>query len=351
MLIEQTKIHEATEYDLVRSSRDPVQDLLEFGLMQPANEFLGHGGKRFRAALIELSYAIGGGRNAVQAPLINAIEMLHAGSLIIDDIEDGSECRRGEPTLHRQVGLPLALNTGNWMYFRALELLGDLAVDEAAGHRILGTSIATIRECHEGQALDLAANIHDIDQRDVPAVAEAIGKRKTGALTSLAARLGAIAAGASHDHEQALASFGCELGICLQMRNDLDELRMVANDGLRHDDMKNARVTWPWAWYAESVTDETSKQLQLRACLATNDAEIAKEVATAIDWQIGVYGDQEIESRLKIAYSELSDIVGPSKPLRDLHLLLQAVNSAARAPVANSRFQPTSNQISDRAAS
>ena len=247
MLIEQTNMHEASENGLLQSSRDPVQDLLESGLIQPANAFLGHGGKRFRAALIELSYAIGGGRDAVQSPLINAIEMLHAGSLIIDDIEDGSEWRRGEPTLHRQVGLPLALNTGNWMYFRALELLADLSLDEASGNRILGISIAAIRECHEGQALDLASRIHDIDQRDVLAVAEEIGKRKTGALASLAARLGAMTAGASHDYEQALAAFGCELGICLQMRNDLDELRMVANDGLRHDDMKNARVTWPWA--------------------------------------------------------------------------------------------------------
>ncbi len=350
MLIEQAKMHEATEHELMRSSRDPVQDLLEAGLMQPSNAFLGHGGKRFRAALIELSYAIGGGREAVQTPLINAIEMLHAGSLIIDDIEDGSEWRRGEPALHRQVGLPLALNTGNWMYFRALELLGDLAKDNASGNRILGISIGTIRKCHEGQALDLTARIHEIDQRDVLAVAEAIGERKTGALTSLAARLGAMTAGAPYDYEQALAAFGCELGICLQMRNDLDELRLVANNGLRHDDMKNARVTWPWAWYAESCANETFKEAQLRAYFATNDANVAKNVATEIEWQIGAYGDQEIESRLRIAYSELSEIVGVSKSLCDLQFLLQAVNASAVAPVANSNFQESSIQVADRAA-
>lgn len=351
MLIEQTQMHEATANGLLQSSRDPVQDLLESGLMQAANAFLEHGGKRFRAALIELSYAIGGGRDAVQAPLISAIEMIHAGSLIIDDIEDGSEWRRGEPTLHRQVGLPLALNTGNWMYFRALELLGDLSVVEASGSRILGIAIATMRECHEGQALDLAARIHDIHQPDVPAVAEGIGKRKTGALVSLAARLGAMTAGASHDYEQALAAFGCELGICLQMRNDLDELRLVANDGLRHDDMKNARVTWPWAWHAESCGSEAFKALQLRAYDATNDAAVARNVATAIDRQIGTYGDQEIESRLQLAYSELREIVGVSKPLRDLQPLLLAVNASARASVASSRLQVTFNQIADRAAS
>ena len=350
-MTEQMNTHGATEHDLVRSSIDPVKALLESGLVQPAISFLGHGGKRFRAALIELSYAIGGGRGAVQTPLINGIEMLHAGSLIIDDIEDGSAWRRGEPTLHRQVGLPLALNTGNWMYFRALELLGDLSVDEAFGNKILGISIATIRECHEGQALDLAARIFDIDQPDVTAVVEGIGKRKTGCLTSLAARLGAMTAGASHDYEQSLSAFGCELGICLQMRNDLDELRMVANDGLRHDDMKNARVTWPWSWYAESCANETFRESQRRAYIATNDADVAKNVATEIDRLVGAYGDQEIESRLQSAYSKLSEIVGVSKPLRELQLLLQAVNASARSPVASSHFQEPFNKLADRAAS
>ena len=351
MLTEHNKVHEAPENDLAQPARDPVQDLLRSGLFQPANEFLGHCGKRFRAVLVELSYEIGGGRDAVSAQLINAIEMLHAGSLIIDDIEDGSEWRRGQPTLQRQVGLPLALNTGNWMYFRALELLGDLFVDEAAGHRILGISIAAIRECHEGQALDLAAKIYDIDQRDVFAVAEGIGKRKSGALTSLAARLGAIAAGASRRQEQALAAFGCELGKCLQMRNDLDELRMVASNGLRQDDMKNASVTWPWSWYAESCPNKAFKELQGLAYVATIDPAVAKNVAIAIDRQIGASGDQEIENRLQIAYSELREIVGVSKPLHELQLLLHAVNTSATARVAKSRVQVSFSLVADRAAS
>lgn len=351
MLIEQTKMYEAIANDLERSSHDPVQDLLERGLILPANRFLGHCGKRFRATLVDLSYKIGGGRNAVQAPLINAIEMLHAGSLIIDDIEDGSEWRRGEPTLHRQVGLPLALNTGNWMYFRALELLGDLSVDEAIGHRILVLSIATIRECHEGQALDLAAKIYDIDQQDVSAVAEGIGKRKTGALTSLAARIGAMTAGASPHQEQGLASFGCELGKCLQMRNDLDELRMLAGEGLRQDDMKNARVTWPWSWYAENCPNEAFRGLQSLAYVASTDPAVAKTVATTIDLQIGAYGDQIIENRLQIAFAELCEIVGMSKPLRDLQLLLHAINTSATAPSARSLFQVSSSLVEDRATS
>src|SRR5512142_2931568 len=51
------------------------------------------------------------------AELIGIVEGLHLGSLIIDDIEDESSTRRGGPTLHRQIGVPNALNAGNWLYF------------------------------------------------------------------------------------------------------------------------------------------------------------------------------------------------------------------------------------------
>ena len=303
---------------------------------------------KIRAALVELSYRISGGTDDVPRSLIDAIETLHAGSLIVDDIEDGSELRRGEPTLHRQVGLPLALNTGNWMYFRALESLAKLSLNDADQHRMLGISIATIRECHEGQAIDLAAKIYEVDQQAVFAIANGICERKTGALTSLAARLVAIAAGASNDHEQALASFGCQLGNCLQMRNDLDELRQVGSDGLRRDDMKNARVTWPWAWYAASCPAETFNELQLRAYDATHDPEVAKSIATVIDRQIGEYGDHEIENRLRIAFSMLCTIVGVSKPLRELQQLLHAFSTSAKASVSKTRLRDSSNLVANR---
>jgi len=344
-----TESQSATQDGSERETHDPVQDLLQRGLFQPANEFLGHRGKRFRAALVELSYRIGGGLAAFPRRLTDAIEMLHAGSLIIDDIEDGSELRRGEPTLHRQVGLPLALNTGNWMYFRALESFAELRLGEAVGHRMLGIAIATIRECHEGQALDLAAKIYEVDQQDVLAVASGIGERKTGALTSLAARLGAIAAGATDDHERALASFGCQLGNCLQMRNDLDELRQVGSGALRCDDMKNARVTWPWAWYAANCSAEKFAEQQQRAYDATHDSEVAKNIATVIDRQIGEFGDQEIGNRLHIAFSNLCTSVGVSKSLGDLQQLLHAINTSATATAPKTRLRDASNLVASRA--
>ena len=78
-----------------------------------------------------------------------AIEILHNASLIIDDIEDGSEERRHKVSLHIQYGLPNALNTGSWMYFLALNQLPP-KVQVLASKALL--------DCHVGQALDLSSN-------------------------------------------------------------------------------------------------------------------------------------------------------------------------------------------------
>ena len=82
----------------------------------------GVGGKRLRATLLEQAYVFAGGRDTAPALMVEAVEMLHAGSLVIDDFEDDSLTRRGQPALHRVIGPARAVNAGNWMYFRALEL-------------------------------------------------------------------------------------------------------------------------------------------------------------------------------------------------------------------------------------
>jgi geranylgeranyl pyrophosphate synthase len=80
--------------------------------------------------------------------LAMAVEILHAASLIIDDIQDGSAERRSKPALHVAYGVPVAINTANWLYFEAISPLGTEDLHRA---------MHMMRRCHVGQALDLAA--------------------------------------------------------------------------------------------------------------------------------------------------------------------------------------------------
>jgi len=222
--------------------------LWQAGIFQPLNHVWATDGKRLRAELIELSFRMAGGRGDAPLELIEFVELLHAGTLVIDDIEDGSNRRRGQPTLHEVVGTPLAINTGNWMYFSALEQLQDLPLPPEQAFGILTEAISTIRRGHEGQALDLTAKVVELDRRTIFPTVQAISRLKTGGITALAAKLGAALAGAGATRQRAFQAFGMQLGIGLQMQNDLAELRTGTRFGGRSDDLRNGRVTWPWAW-------------------------------------------------------------------------------------------------------
>ncbi|MFM7136674.1 MAG: polyprenyl synthetase family protein [Planctomycetota bacterium] len=210
----------------------------------------GVGGKRFRATLLERAYAFAGGSGPAPVLIVDAVEMLHAGSLVIDDFEDDSLTRRGQPALHRVIGPARAVNAGNWMYFRALELAAAAAEDSAGTAALVGRFITVARQCHEGQAIDLATRVDEVMPRQAQVTALAISRWKTGRLASLAAWCGAQAAAGDRQTLQAVAGFGCRVGICLQMKNDLDELRELVAGSDRCDDLRNRRVTWPWAWAA-----------------------------------------------------------------------------------------------------
>ena len=244
--------HWFTEDDAAhREANDVPQYLWNQALNIPAEQFMTRCGKQIRSMLIREAFIAAGGVGDTPRAIAESIELLHAGSLIIDDIEDDSAERRGEPTLHRQIGLPLALNTGNWMYFRALEKLSELETDNRTKYRMISQTVRIVRRCHEGQALDLSAAVNLVAQQDVLPIVRTISRSKTGGLTALSAWLGAVTAFGSGATRKALTRFGMNVGVCLQMQNDLNELTQFVNGEQRFDDLRNARVTWPWAWAAK----------------------------------------------------------------------------------------------------
>jgi geranylgeranyl pyrophosphate synthase len=152
------------------------------------------------------------------------------------------------------------------MYFRALELAAAALDDPARSAALVGRFIAVARQCHEGQAIDLAMRIDEVTPRQAQVTALAISRWKTGRLASLAAWCGAKAAAGDPQTLQAVAAFGCRMGICLQMKNDVDELCELLDGSDRCDDLRNRRVTWPWAWAASELSARqfTAWQRRLR---------------------------------------------------------------------------------------
>jgi len=292
--------------------------LWERALLGPLADFMSRPGKEFRARLVRLSWELAGRRNAPPAELPLIVEALHAGSLIVDDIEDGSTYRRGAPALHHSYGLPLALNAGNWLYFWPAELLSRLElppVTELALHRVIGR---TLLSCHEGQALDLSTQIVELEQARVPAVVATTTALKTGKLFELAAAVGAIAAGAPSTTVRALVEFGQQLGTGLQMLDDLSGLTSESRCHKGHEDLLGGRATWPWAWAAERCDRLVYNRLRELGREVTTQGLHPEHLAEALRQALGDVGRHKVHDHLHAALKALSSALGPSRALDEV---------------------------------
>lgn len=252
-------------------------------LTGPAAAFLARPGKDLRARFVRLGGALGAvdGAPPPEATLdaiARVLEILHAGSLIVDDVEDRSEHRRGQPALHCLIGDPLAINTGSWMYFWALAELAQLQLPGA-----LELAVVTLVRCHQGQALDLATRIVDLAPRDVPEVVAATTQLKTGALCKLALELGALAAGASPERRAQIGALGESIGCALQMLDDLGCLVSPARRDKAFEDLRALRPTWVWAWLAATCDPFTWARLTSDARVGCDLPALADALASCVE--------------------------------------------------------------------
>ncbi len=281
-------------------------------LAGPVAEFLRRPGKHFRSRLVTLGWQFAGRADAPPAALPLVVELLHAGSLVVDDIQDGSLQRRGRAALHRLVGMPAALNVGNWLYFWPLTLIKNLGLPvavELALHRMCADAL---RVCHEGQALDLAARVGDLHPAEIRGVCRAVSERKTGALLGLSAGLGAAAGGADPATVQALTAFGVRVGVGLQMQNDLSELTGAAGPLKHPEDLVHGRVTWPWAWAADRLPAGQFDALQVRGLKLAAGTGDAAALAADLLAALGPDPARPVAAALTAAERGLAAVPGPA---------------------------------------
>ena len=274
-----------------------VEQILQRALVKPIAELASRRGKRVRGHLVELSCGLLSGdptgAHAKDCDLAAAaVEFIHAGSLIVDDIEDGSPVRRGHPALHLRYPMPIALNAGNWLYFWPFDLFKDLAIAPDQLLQIYECCHRTLLRAHFGQAIDLGAKIDVLPQKEVAEVCVASMQLKTGALMGFAALVGAAVAQAPNGLLPILDDFGRNLGVALQMFDDLGNVIGKCEPAKRYEDLLLSRPSWVWACAVDCEADDYRNFLnavkrlpddgQLDAWLAAhNVVERARESARA----------------------------------------------------------------------
>lgn len=287
-------------------------------LYEPLRDFLERTGKGFRARLVALCYGAAGGEAPCPHELPLLVEMLHAGSLIVDDIEDEAVERRGAPALHRIYGLQRALNAGNWLYFWPLclaERLDLTAERHMAVQRMLSR---TMLKCHHGQALDLSLHVGKLSQEEMPDAAACTTRLKTGALMGCAAALGALVAGKGESAVEHYHRFGVEFGMGLQM---LDDLGSMVSEGRREkarEDLVQGRPVWPWAWAAQSLPANAYSQLRDLAARVHSGSEPFEHLRQALAPIASESGMQQTRDFLGAAFDRFQPHVNDPQVINKL---------------------------------
>jgi geranylgeranyl pyrophosphate synthase len=281
-------------------------------LLGPAREVLSRPGKQFRANLVDAAWRLAGG--AAGGPplaLTAAIEILHAGSLVIDDIEDDAELRRGGPALHRSHGVPLALNTGNWMYFFAFSLIDRAPLAEPIRIELHRAMLRGVLDCHRGQALDVGHDVTGVARGELRAVVSATTALKAGALTRLATELGVIAAGGGADRRSAICQFGEALGIGLQMLDDLGAVTACWRLDKSREDLWQLRPTWAWVWTAEAADDASWARVTRWAQQVARLREDPEPLARLLGSYAVRRGGDEVRGQLAAARRAIQGLAEP----------------------------------------
>lgn len=234
---------------------DVDRERLSRSLIRPVREICDRGGKSWRsyAALACCDVVEGDSRRFVQ--WLAVPELLHVGSLIVDDVQDRSQTRRGGPSCHVVHGEAKAINAGTAAYFLAQRLLISSEVSPAAKLRLYDLYFEAMRAGHAGQALDLDgladlmdAAVESGSSLELERAILATHRLKTAAPAASLARMGAVAGGGSHAQVEAVGQFFEALGLAFQIVDDVLNLRgFEGNLKLRGEDIANGTVTLPVA--------------------------------------------------------------------------------------------------------
>ena len=181
------------------------------------------GGKRMRAFLVMETAALFGVDRTCSVRVAAAVEMLHAYSLVHDDLPamDNDDLRRGKPTVHKAFDEATAILAGDALQTRAFEILAEPDTHsnpEARAELVLALAHAAgARGMWGGKMIDMQAEGQTL-------TAEAVGRLqalKTGRLIQFSAEAGAILGRAPAHQRQLLAAYGRDVGAAFQIADDV----------------------------------------------------------------------------------------------------------------------------------
>jgi octaprenyl-diphosphate synthase len=292
-----------------------AQSISHMSLAPQLNSVLLSRGKRLRSVmLMECAELVGGMRDEV-LPLGIAIELLHAATLVQDDIIDKEEERRGKTSLHRKWSVGDAILVADCLICFAIDKAADFGVD------VLKTIARTGLSLCDGEHLDLNSLLDTTLEDEYFSSVEG----KSASLFRTAAYCGGLVGGGDVSQINLLADFGKHYGIAYQIKDDIIDFR--ERDGIPRD-LKNAKPTLPIIHLYENCNKETREIINdvfnLHRIDARNVREIQRELrkAGSLEYSLSVLNQIADQARLVLTYfpecesksclNHLVDILSPA---------------------------------------
>ncbi|MFC8957388.1 polyprenyl synthetase family protein [Streptomyces sp. NPDC057101] len=231
---------------------------LHEALVQPVRYVVEAGGARWRPQLLLAVIDMLGADSARFGPLAAAMELMHTGSLMIDDVQDRAVLRRGRVPAHAVFGLATTLNAGTAAYFAFDQVLRSVDDDPVLRSAMYQVMLGALRSAHAGQGLDLQGHRAEMDvaaatgrAQEVLDLVRLTHRLKSGAPVRACMEAGALLAGAAPQLQAALGSFGDAVGTSYQVIDDVLDLDGVVRGGQVTkkvgEDLFNGKVTMPLA--------------------------------------------------------------------------------------------------------
>ncbi|KIY66001.1 terpenoid synthase [Cylindrobasidium torrendii FP15055 ss-10] len=239
----------------------------ETALLEPFDYISANPGKDMRSRLIQafnLWLKVPEDKTSLIARIVT---MLHNASLLVDDIEDDSQLRRGQPVAHKIYGVPQTINTANYVYFLAFKELRALHAREEKDCDTIVTE--ELLSLHRGQGLELQWR----DSLQCPSEEQYIGmvNNKTGGLLRIGIKL--MMACATVNTETDYVPLVNLIGVYFQIRDDLMNLQSpdyASNKGFA-EDLTEGKFSFPVVHgiHADTTNRQVMNVLQKRPTTPT----------------------------------------------------------------------------------
>ena len=241
------EIFELVKKDLERVEREiSLESVASVDAVTTISRYLHDGGgKRLRPILVLLASQLVGGVSDGTIRMAAVVEMIHAATLVHDDVIDAAETRRGRPSANVKWGNHTCVLAGDWLYMQAFQI----ALRERS-FQILDLLIGLTQMMVEGELLQLD-RIGKIDVTEADCME--LVDRKTACLFSVCARLGALAAHSDNQTQERLGEYAWNLGMAFQLVDDV--LDFTAREKTLGKpvggDLREGKVTLPLVYALE----------------------------------------------------------------------------------------------------